>query len=908
MSLNELVYRVLIYAYPAAFRRRYRDDLIAFFRAHRDDPSYANRRTGWARFWTNTLWDLSKAALHERMVTLGRLVGLGSEQDRLYQRPTRQHRELPAMETIVQDLRYAIRTFARNPGFTLTAVTTLALGIGTNAAMFSIVNGVLLESLPYADADRVVVVWGTDTDGRFGVSDNERLRYREQTDIFQSFGTYFFYSANLTGPDGAERVLAGSVDDNVFNALGLMPFMGRTFRSEETEPGGDRVVVLSYGLWQQRFLGEASALGQTLAIGGRDFTIVGVVPRDFRLPSDFIGQPIQLYTPQIIRDPDPQNLHYLRAVARLRDDVTLMQTRGHMTTVGERLKEELGTLPPTFVPATVPVREVVLGEIQPILLILLGSVGLVLLIACVNVANLFLARSDGRTTETALRLALGAARSRLVQQVLTESVVLAILGGGLGLLIALVATDMVVTLNPPNVPRIDQIGINLSVIAFTTGLSFATALLFGLGPALITSKRDLQSSLHDGGKSSTSGAGRNRFRRTLVVTEVALAVMLAVGAGLLIRSFTALQAVEPGLNPNRVLTTRLTLPSSRYSDAASARAFYRNVLERVRALPGVVGAGATTLVPLASNPGDWGIRIEGREEERLASGRRPWADRIVITDGYFEALDIPVVEGRSLSVTDDVDGEQIVFVNETAARRYWPNESAVGKRFKLSANIDTIYRTVAGVTADVRHGGLAAEPRPQMYLPHAQHSATQNFPIGSMNLMIRTANDPLALAGTVRRTVAALDPGVPLSSVRTMDDVVAASTSTERLNVTLFGVFGLLGLLLVSVGVYGVMSYFISQRARELGIRIALGAAPRSVLRLVVNHGLRLALVGAAVGVVGALSLGRFLSNLLYGVTWHDPITLVTVPALVTGVAVLACVIPARRAVRVDPINVLRSE
>ena len=567
MTLGERVYRVLLFAYPAAFRRRYRDDLVAFFRAHRDDSSHQDGIAGWARFWSNTLWDLAKASLHERAMTLGRLVGLGSAQVRLYQLQARPQQGLPAMETIIHDLRYAIRSFARSPGFTLIAVTTLALCIGTNAAMFSIVNGVLLDGLPYANPDQVVAIWGSDTDGRFGVSDNERLRYREQTDVFQSFGTYFVYSASLTGPDGTERFLAGSVDDNVFSALGLTPFVGRTFRPEETEPGSDRVVILSYGLWQQRFSGDANVLGQTLVIGGRDVTIVGVVPRDFRLPNDFTGQPIQLYTPQIIRDPDPQNIHYMNAVARIRDDVTLAQAVGHMNTLGVRLRTELPTLPPTFLPATVPVREVVLGSIRPILLILLGSVGLVLLIACVNVANLFIARSDGRTTEIALRTALGATRGRLVRQGLAESLVLAVVGGGLGLVIAQVAADMVVRLNPPNVPRIDHVGIDLTVIAFTTGLSLVTALLFGLGPALVTSKGDLQSSLHDGGKNSTSGAGRNRLRQTLVVTEVALAVMLAVGAGLLMRSFSALQGVEPGLNPNRVLTTRVTLPGSRYPDA-----------------------------------------------------------------------------------------------------------------------------------------------------------------------------------------------------------------------------------------------------------------------------------------------------------------------------------------------------
>ncbi len=813
------------------------------------------------------------------------------------------------METLVQDVRYAFRTLSKNPGFTAVAVLTLALGIGTTSAIFSIVNGVLLRDLPYRDGGEVVVMWGADVDGIFGVSERERVRYREQTQIFGSFGTYFFESRNLTGLDEALRVPVGFIDSDVLPTLGVSPVLGRSFRSEENRNGQNNVALLTHDFWQGRLGANPAVLGETVTLDGFTLNTVGVLPPDFKLPGDFVGQPVQLYVPMVVPDePDPRNIHYLRAVARLRDGVSLAQANTQLSAFSERLTQEISTLPPTFQAVARPVREVVVGEIRPMLLVLFGAVGLVLLIACVNVANLMLARSDARMREMSIRAAIGAGRARLVRQLITESTVLAILGGSVGLLIAWGATAAVVRFSPPNVPRLDQIGLDLRVVAFTGGVAILTGLFFGIAPALKASRQNSQAVLHEGGRAATVGEARHRLRRLLVVTEIALALMLAIGAGLLVKSFVRLQAVEPGFNAEHVLTMRLTLPSADYRDASAARTFYRDLLERVRAIPGVVNAGAISHLPLANRTGDWGVRIEGREEERLPSGRRPWSDRMVVTENYFNALGIEVLDGRTLSTTDDAGATQVVVINEAMAKAYWPDRSPLGLRFKLSTNIDTLYRTIVGVVANVKHGGLRNESRPEMYLPHSQFPSTDNFPVNSMSLVVRSGGDPLILTSALRRALAALDRNVPVSSVRSMDEVVSASTSTDRLNVVLFGFFGLLGLSLVSVGVYGVMSYWVSQRTRELGIRIALGAAPRTVLGMVVGHGAVLAVIGVAVGIAGALTLGRFLSSLLFGVSSHDVATFLTVPIIVAGVAVLACYVPARRATRVDPIQVLRAE
>lgn len=812
------------------------------------------------------------------------------------------------MDRLRQDLRFAFRTCFKSPAFTVVAVLTLALGIGTTSAMFTVVSGVLLRELPYRDPEGVVVVWGTDVDGRFGVSERERERYVEQTELFESFGAWDTFWAHVSGDGEAVRLVGAALNAEVLPVLGVSPVLGRGFLPEEDRPGEDDVALLSYGLWQSRFGGSRAVLEETVVVNGRRRQIVGVLPRGFRLPGDFLGAGSQIYVPLALdAEPDPRNIHYLRTVGRLRDGVTLSSAQEQLAALSERLVEEIGTLPPQFLAAAVPVQREILGEVRPVLLVLFAAVGFVLLIACVNVANLYLARSDGRQRELGIRAALGAGRGRLIGQLFAESLVLAAIGGTLGVLLAVGATRAVIALDPPNLPRVSEIGVDLGVVGFTAFVTVVAACLFGLAPILKVARGELGAA-KGGYRGATAAPGRDRLRRALVVAEVALTLMLATGAGLLVRSFVRLQGVEPGFEPEGVLTLELSLPPASYTETGDARGFYRELLDRVRALPSVIEAGAVSHLPLASDTGDWGVRIEGREEERLASGRRPWAERIVTTDGYFEALQRPLVEGRLTSEADLAETRPVVVINETMSRRYWPEASPVGKRFKLSSDIDPVYRTVIGVVGDVPHDGLDADVRPEMYLPHAQFPASSNFTVRSMSLVIRAAVDPLALAPAVREEVAALDTNVPVSRVQSMNEVVRSSTSTERLSVALFGFFGVLGLLLVSVGVYGVMAYVVSTRAREVGIRMALGARPRTVLRSVLGQGLSLGVVGTIVGIVGSLFAGRIMNGLLYDVSWYDPTTLTGVTVLVLTVALGACYFPARRATRVDPVEVLRCE
>ena len=603
-------------------------------------------------------------------------------------------------------------------------------------------------------------------------------------------------------------------------------------------------------------------------------------------------------------EPDPRNIHYLRAVARFPEGVTTERADEQLAALSARLVEEIETLPPGFQADAVPLTDEILGGVRPALVTLMAAVGFVLLIASVNVANLFLARSGARQAELRVRAALGAGRARLMGPVLAESALLALVGGGGGLVLASVATRFLTVADTTILPRLGDVGVDVTVALFAAGIAIVTALLFGLAPALRAARPDHVAG--SGGLRLTGGVDRHRLRGALVVGELALALMLASGAGLLMKSFLRLSAVEPGFDPDRVLTMELTLPEARYQEQSASRLFYRELLERVRALPGVTSAGAVSHLPLASNTGDWGVRIEGREEERLASGRRPWAQRIVTTEGYFDTLGNPLVDGRLVNDSDDAEAPPVVVINETMARRYFPDGAPIGKRFKLSSDIDTVYRTIVGVVSDTRHDGLDAEVRPEMYLPHSQFPATADFVVGTMTLVVRSSADPFALTPLIRSEVAALDPDVPVSRVASMEDVVSASTSVERLNVALFAFFGALALALVAVGVYGVIASLVSERMREVGIRMALGAHPRDVLVSVLGRGLALAGVGIAIGLVGTYGLGRAIEGMLFGVSWYDPATLVLIPVVVLIVALGACYFPARRATRVDPVEVLR--
>jgi putative ABC transport system permease protein len=810
------------------------------------------------------------------------------------------------LDSVLADARFALRSLVKRPGFAAAAVTTLALGIGANGAIFSVVSGVILGDLPYRDADRLVVVYGSDTEGRFGISERERERYAREGQVFRSVGAFESGWATLTGDAEAERVRTGFIDADLLATLGASPALGRGFTEDEDRPGADGVAILSHGLWQRRFAGDSAVIGRTIIASANPVTVVGVMPEDFRLPTAYRGIRSALYLPLAIGEPDPRNLHYLSLVARMADGTRLADARSYMRGLSRDLREEITTLPETFQAELVPLREDLFGSVSSTLLVLQGSVALVLLIACLNVANLLLARSEGKMHEIMMRTALGASRVRIGRQLLTESLLLGLGGGAAGLALAVGLVRAVRLLNPPGVPRIDEIAVDPGVIGFTAAIAVGASLLTGLAPIVRLGRGDEQVTLRQEGRGRTPGVNRHRLQRSLVVAEIAIGLMLAIGAGLLGRSYGRMAGVDLGFRADRVVTMQLTLPLARYGDAVSARAFYSQLAERARALPGVQAFGGTNQLPLASDPGDWGIRIEGREEERLPSGRRPWADWSVVTDGYLEAMGLELLRGRGFSRADNERSLPVVVINETAARNYWPDGDALGARFKMSADIDTVYRTIIGIVRDVRHDDIGSTDRPQMYLPHSQFPATANFPVGSLTLAARTQSDPLAITGAMRQLVRDLDVDVPVSNVRTMDTVISAAMSVGRFNALLFAAFGMLGLALVAVGVYGVLGYTVAERTRELGIRAALGARPRQLSTMVVGQGVRVALVGVVAGLGATWLATRLLEGLLFGVDAHDPVVFGAMALVLITVAAAASYFPARQATAVDPMLALR--
>ncbi len=809
------------------------------------------------------------------------------------------------METLWQDLRYGFRMLARNPGFTVVAVLTLALGIGANTAIFSVVNAVLLQPLPFRDPDRLIIVNETARRGTVQlrpVSYPDFLDWSEQSQTFEELAAFSPNNYTLTGDGEAERVVGELVSASYFPLLGIQAAYGRTFLSEEVRlPEGELVAVISHALWQRRFNSDPQVVGGSILLDGRSYTIVGTTPQGF----DGIQGGAELWTPITVLP--PSFTHFLRlrgarwhaVVGQLKKGVSLDEAQAEMDTIASRLEEQYSNTNADRGVQLVTLAESLVGDLQRPLLVLFSAIGFVLLIVCANMANLLLARATSRQKELAIRAALGAGRLRLIRQLLTESVLLSVAGGVLGILLALWGVDLLLGL-VEGIPAFVEVSIDLWVLGFALLLSFVTGLVFGLAPASQLSKGDMHEALKEGGRNPGAGSGRRRFRSLLVVAELALALVLLIGAGLMLRSFEHLLSVDPGFDPRHALTARVDLPDQNYSIAATIT-FARQLLERIEAVPGVRIASASSDLPLSIFWSANFMEIEGRPEGRE---NRPRVYRHYGTGKFFRALGVPLVQGRTFTARDTFDTLPVIVVSESAARRFWPGEDPIGKRLRIRRpDIDSPWRTVVGVVRDVRYRALARGPDndPDIYLPLGQ----SREPNPSLYITVRTSGDPAALAPSLRSIVRDLDLDLALYGVSTLSQQVSDSTVQDRITAFLLSAFALAALGLAAIGIYGVISYSVSQRMHEIGIRMALGAQPRDIFKLVVGQGMVLTLIGVGVGLVGAFALTRFLESLLFGVSATDPATFAGVSVLLAAVALLACYIPARRATKVDPLVAL---
>jgi len=809
------------------------------------------------------------------------------------------------MGMFLQDVKYGLRMLLKSPGFTTAAVLALALGVGVNTAIFSIVNGILLRPLPYHESSRLLSlaeINPSEGPESFPVSAPNFVDWKRQSQVFENMAAYRSGSSagfNLTGiGTEPERIQGVAVSANLFSTLGINPLHGRAFQPEEDREGSAKVVILSDSLWQRRFGSDPNILGKTLTMNGKSHQVVGVMPPAFEFPVQ--TSKVELWVPLVLSQEDlgesMRGLHKLSVVARLKQGVTQGQAEAEMVTIASRLQQQYPESNANKTARVVPLLNEVVGNIRPALFILLGAVGCVLLIACANVANLLLARASARKKEVAIRTALGASRLCIIRQLLTESVMLALLGGALGLLLARLGTGFLIAVSPDSIPRLREVGMDMRVLGFTILISLITGVVFGLAPALQSSKTDLNEALKEGGGKASAGVQRNRIRSVLVISEVAIALLLLISAGLLIKSFLNLHKVSPGFNPQNVVTMRVPLPESKYSEPPQARAFYQDLLGRVKALPGVQSAGVTSSIPLTGWNSIFGFEIPGRP---AAPGQTLEAEFIAISPDYMSAMGIPLLRGRLLSDNDSKATPGVILINETMARRHWRNEEAVGKQIKVGPSM----REIVGVVSDVKQDGLNAESRDQMYASIYQVPSP-----ASKILVVRTSNDPRNLIPFLRNQVLAVDHDQPVTSIRTMEEVLAESLAKPRLYMILLGVFGAVALVLAAIGIYSVLAYSVTQRTHEIGIRLALGAVPRDVIRLVVGQGMVLALIGIVIGLVAALLLSRTMSSLIYGISSTDLTIFGGIPIILAVVALLACFIPARRATKISPIIALRYE
>ena len=813
------------------------------------------------------------------------------------------------MQKLWYDLAYGFRMLMKNPRFTCVAVLSLAIGIGANTAIFSVTNALLLRPLPYKDADRLVILWnrspGLNVEQDW-FSPGQYLDIKAENQVFDNVAATIDSSFNLTGQGTPQRVEGARVSSSLFAVLGAQPLMGRVFTADEDEQGKPTTAILSYGFWQRHFAGDPNVLGKTLLLNSNTVEIVGVMPRDFLLNKEVMPTVNKISNAEMLlslpmgwgKRTTRTNEDY-NIFGRLKAGATPEQAQADVDRIVASMKQQYPeNYPPGsgFMISVVPLIQQVVGEVRRPLLILLGAVGFVLLIACANVANLQLARSTGRQKEIAIRAAVGAGRRRIIRQLLTESVLLSLVGGAMGLVLAIVGLRLLLRLGPDTLPRLNEIGIDARVLGFTFLVSCLTGILFGIMPAFRASRVDLNGVLKEGGR--TSNASSHRARDVFVVVEVALSLVLLIGAGLLVRSYGQIQGASPGFNPKNVLSFRLSLPNSKYKGPAVTN-FYKQLTEKIKAIPGVDSVGTSYSLPMSSVALAWGpITIEGYVPKNSADFIM--SNERFVSPGYFSAMGVPLVKGRLFDERDVKDAQQSVIVNENLANRFWPNQDPIGKR--LERGDSEPWRTVVGVVRDTKEFSVDNEPPISIYHPHEQ------FPIGTMFLVVRSSTDAASLSSSITTELRSLDPELPAFEFKTMDQRLSDALTRRRFSTTLLGVFATVALVLAAIGIYGVMAYSVTQRTQEIGIRMALGAQPRKIMMLVMRHSFILVVLGVVFGIGGALALTRVMSSLLYGVSATDALTYLTPPLILGVVALLASYFPARRASRVDPTIALRSE
>jgi putative ABC transport system permease protein len=810
--------------------------------------------------------------------------------------------------TLLQDIRYGVRMLAKNPGFALIAILTLALGIGANTAIFSVINATLLARPGFRQPERLVMVWEKNQQlsrDRNVVSPGNFLHWRQENSAFDRMAALYDFDTNLTGQGNPERVPAQAITPEMMSLLGVPARLGRTFVQQDGETGKDNVVLLSYGLWQRRFGSDPNIVGKTVRLDDQALTVIGVMPPGFQFfvaEWSLTGEQAELWEPITFNEANWTPIgRYMTVVARLKPTVTLAQAQSEMDGIAEGLEKQYPQADHGWGVKLVPLHEQLTGGIRATLFILLGAVGFVLLIACANVANLQLARATSRHRELAVRTALGASRGRLARQLLTESLIVALLGGVAGGLLAQGMVAVLLAVAPRSMTELQSVHIDLRTLAFTAGLVLLTGILFGLAPTVTVLRRDVNESLKEEGRSGGSSARGGRLRKVLVVAETALALVLLIGAGLLIRSFARLQAVSPGFDPQSLFTAKVELPAQKYPKAEQRVAFFAELLERVRALPGVTAATGSASLPFTGLGPAAGYSVAGRPAP-LAIADLPVADVRVVDPDYFRTMRIPLIRGRFFNEREETQESHMVIISETMARESWPNADPLGQQVVIRMKETDVPSTIVGVVGDVKEAGLDSTPRATAYWPHPE------LPYPFMTLAVRTSGDPLRMAGAIQQQVQGLDRDLPLSKVRTMDQWMADSAAQARFSTLLLMAFAGVAMLLAVVGIYGVTSYAVTQRTREIGIRMALGAQVADVLRLVGREGLSLALAGIAAGILLSFGLTRLLRSLLFEVSALDPWTFAGVAVILSVAAIVASLIPARRAMRVDPMVALRYE